>query len=210
MRLPPPTTTTTTNPADGRPTDATAPAELLLDNEDRAAAVAAALDAMHAAAAAAASLAPEQPSSNHPSPVPVPVPAAAPPPPANPTPPPPLPSSPLSRAHAAALLRACLSAPLPADDAVRACEPDVLALLPGRPAEAMRVAHARLHVFPFKDVGRCWLRAWVEGSLWRAVEVLEEGGGDWVAEVVRVVDMALILAGGVGREGVCESLAGDI
>lgn len=119
---------------------------------------------------------------------------------------------PLTRQAIAATLRKALAAPLPPSDPVRECDPPVLDELQRNPKGVMAVAHRRIHVFPFKDVGRCWLRAWVEGSLWRAVGILEgtEAGEeeDWIAELVRVVDMALILAGGVGREGVCEWVFG--
>ncbi|KAF9630585.1 Transcription factor jumonji/aspartyl beta-hydroxylase [Lasiodiplodia theobromae] len=117
-----------------------------------------------------------------------------------------LPSTP-TRSAVATLLRDHLGAPLAASDPIRECDPLVLEELPRNPREVMRVAHEKIHVFPFKDVRKCWLRAWVEGSLARATEVLENDGeelGDWVAEVVRLVDMALILAGGVGRESTCE------
>ncbi|KAL1635729.1 hypothetical protein SLS58_010092 [Diplodia intermedia] len=115
--------------------------------------------------------------------------------------------APLTRSGVATLLRDHLSAPLAMSDAVRECDPPVLEELPRDPREVMRMAHKKIHVFPFKDVRKCWLRAWVEGSLARAREVLEDDGedaGDWVTEVVRLVDMALILAGGVGRETTCE------
>ncbi|KAK8173071.1 hypothetical protein BKA80DRAFT_215587, partial [Phyllosticta citrichinensis] len=128
---------------------------------------------------------------------------------------------PLTRSAISSLLRAHLSTTLPPTDALHACGASITALLPTQPRAVLRVAHAKLHAFPFKDVPACWLRAWSEACLWECVRVLRVAGDDggsaaaaeddeddeeeeeqWLDDVVRVLDMGLILAGGVGREEV--------
>ncbi|KAK7521402.1 uncharacterized protein IWZ02DRAFT_421016 [Phyllosticta citriasiana] len=128
---------------------------------------------------------------------------------------------PLTRPALSSLLRAHLSSPLSPDDPLHACGASVTALLPRQPRAVLRIAHAKIHAFPFKDVPACWLRAWSEGCLWACVGLLSESGGEevekgggeeeegeeddeWLDDVVRVLDMGLILAGGVGREKVYE------
>ncbi|KAK8188264.1 uncharacterized protein BKA78DRAFT_226636, partial [Phyllosticta capitalensis] len=117
---------------------------------------------------------------------------------------------PLTRSTLSSLLRAHLSAPLSPGDALHACGSSVTSLLPTLPLAVLRLTHAKIHAFPYKDVPACWLRAWAEGCLWRCVELLEEAHGEeskverWLDEVVRVLDMGLIIGGGVGREEVFE------
>ncbi|KAK8159963.1 hypothetical protein BC567DRAFT_201426 [Phyllosticta citribraziliensis] len=111
--------------------------------------------------------------------------------------------SPLTRSTISSLLRAHLSTTLAPSDALHACGASVTALLPSQPRAVLRVAHAKLHAFPFKDVPACWLRAWSEACLWECVrDEEEEEEEEWLNAVIRVLDMGLILAGGVGREDV--------
>lgn len=82
----------------------------------------------------------------------------------------------------------------------------------------MKLALEKLHAYPYKDVPVCWRRLYTEGALGVAVEILTKAGrgdgrgeegedgkegdekADWLDEVVKTLDMALILTGGVGRE----------
>lgn len=192
-------------PAKAAETASGEPAGHVHSADDKAAGVAAALSAMHAAAAILSKPSVRTAISASKETVTSAVPAE---PPINQNPLPPVHGLqfPITRATVATLLRDHLSAPLPGNDPIRECEPSILEKLQTHPSEVMSVAHEKIHVFPFKDVRKCWLRAWVEGSMWRAIEILQGKGeeSDWVAEVVRIADMALILAGGVGRERACE------
>jgi len=89
------------------------------------------------------------------------------------------------------------------------------------PAAITSLAYQKLHVFPFSAVPECWRRAYEEGCLWSVVQVLEsvaqradehedlESGSEqhsaeaqddqWIEEVVRLCDQALIMTGAPGR-----------
>ena len=118
----------------------------------------------------------------------------------------------------------------PEDDPIHDCNQDLTQILIDNPEEMLRLAERELNVFPFRDVGRGWLRLFVDASLGVAVGRLrrsrgeevdegpgrvlrervedrgkggEEGGGNgwaWLDELVGVLDRALIMAGGLGRE----------
>ncbi|KAI9833790.1 MAG: hypothetical protein M1819_003524 [Sarea resinae] len=148
----------------------------------------------------------------------------------------------------------------PAEDAIAACGASVLAILPRRPADCLRLARTKLHVYPFKEVPLCWRRLFEDASLILALRLIrrrlglvvdveaetaeeeegEEGedyvvvegqerelcrnediqgkgeeaqgekkaGGeaDWLDEVVRVLDMAIIMSGAPKRREMIEDL----
>ncbi|KAL9026918.1 MAG: hypothetical protein Q9196_004490 [Gyalolechia fulgens] len=121
-------------------------------------------------------------------------------------------------------------------DPITECPASVLALLPVAPDPLIALAHSKLHTFAFDSVPVCWRRLYTDASIAKAVGVIgkargysagqassqEEkplGGGkatsddeeapkdkDWVDEVVRVLDMAAIMAGAAGREDTIERL----
>lgn len=73
------------------------------------------------------------------------------------------------------------------------------------------LADQEIHVFPFKDVKNCWFRLYTDTSIVRAINLLlgynQAGEYDGLLEppqlaskIVGMLDMALIMAGGVGRE----------
>jgi hypothetical protein len=91
------------------------------------------------------------------------------------------------------------------------------------------VANQKLHVFPFKDVKACWFRLYTDTSIVKAVRKIQEKIGEgrnafarppddsvprrrkttercindasgWLGDVTAMLDMALIMAGGLGRE----------
>lgn len=134
-----------------------------------------------------------------------------------------------------------LQAPLSPRDPIRDCGSASLAILSTRPDDVVRLAHEKLHAFPFKDVPLCWRRLYTEAALWKASRTLsqhvlcerpaggkrprhvagnegvegegERGGshhgeehGEWIAEVARTLDMALILTGAPSREELIERI----
>lgn len=111
--------------------------------------------------------------------------------------------------------------------------PLILSLLPHRSDAILRLARERLHTYPYASVPILWRRTFTEASLYLACQAilqalddevnvddansasrcadqeadkLSEGGGDWIQAVVEKLDMALIMAGGAGREDDIERL----
>ena len=91
--------------------------------------------------------------------------------------------------------------------------------------DLLKLADEKLHVFPFKDVRPCWLRLYTDASIAKAIKLLRENLVDsknqdeletdchdsaWLDEVVRLLDMALIMAGGLGREGLIHQLFAEL
>ncbi len=105
----------------------------------------------------------------------------------------------------------------PAADPIHDCAQDLSKLLTG-PDELLHLAERELNVFPFRHVARGWFRLFVDAALGRAVRLIweglererERGSGEWLDEVVAVLDRALIMAGGVGREEVIQRLLGAL
>lgn len=76
----------------------------------------------------------------------------------------------------------------------------------------LSLAHTKLHTFPFKNVKPCWFRLFTDASLVQALRLLgflpsERSDQSLVAQghrcigkVVSLLDMALIMAGALGRE----------
>ncbi|OCK84098.1 jumonji domain-containing 5 [Lepidopterella palustris CBS 459.81] len=99
-----------------------------------------------------------------------------------------------------------LSASLSDNDEIHGCGQAALSILPARPDACIRLAHEKLHAYPYKDVPTCWRRLYTEGSLWKILQILKKQQGDWVTEVIRILDMALILTGGFGRKELIEKI----
>ncbi len=99
----------------------------------------------------------------------------------------------------------------PPADPIHDCGQDLSQLLTN-PDELLHLAERELNVFPFRNVARGWFRLFVDAALGRAVRLIrrnlegETGSEGWLDEVVTVLDRALIMAGGVGREEVIERL----
>jgi hypothetical protein len=99
-------------------------------------------------------------------------------------------------------------------DPIRECGRAVLLLLPSDPALCQDLAYQNLHSVPYSEVKTCWRRLYTDATLWKAVELAiargnacgeEQAAKDgWVDEVVRMLDMALILTGAPEREEVIE------
>ncbi|KAI4683036.1 uncharacterized protein J4E84_006938 [Alternaria hordeiaustralica] len=110
-------------------------------------------------------------------------------------------------------------------DPIRECGRAALSLLPNDFELALKLAYQKLHDVPYREVKTCWRRLYTDASLWKVLslvdgerdehlrETLSESGGDkeevdsksdWVDEVVRILDMALILTGAPEREELVE------
>lgn len=95
---------------------------------------------------------------------------------------------------------------------------DVLNKLLTAPDEVLSLAEREINVFPFREVGQGWFRLFVDASLGIALGVLRRGlelgervrkeSGDrrWLDDAVRLLDRALIIAGGAGREELIHGL----
>ncbi|KAH0838930.1 jmjC domain containing protein [Fonsecaea pedrosoi] len=79
--------------------------------------------------------------------------------------------------------------------------------------ELFSLADQKLHTFPFKDVQPCWFRLYTDASIAKVLKLLglltSPAQKDWslsdslkthVNGIVSILDMSLIMAGGLGRE----------
>ena len=74
------------------------------------------------------------------------------------------------------------------------------------------LADEKLHTFPFKGVKPCWFRLYTDASIAKVLTLLELNSsspkkaslsailGDRLDDIVTILDMALLMAGGLGRE----------
>ena len=101
------------------------------------------------------------------------------------------------------------------NDPIYECDLD-LRDLPSNADDLFKIADKNLHVFPFKDVKSCWFRLYTDSSIAKAVDIVRKGLeqsaqkrmpddssnrlAERIDEVVKTLDMALIMAGGLGRE----------
>ncbi|MCJ1477472.1 hypothetical protein MMC13_006144 [Lambiella insularis] len=100
-------------------------------------------------------------------------------------------------------------------DPIQRCGQDTLNKLADKPDPLLHLANDKLHVFPFNNVDACWRRLYTDASVLKAVLVIQEhlamddkGMQDttWIDEVVRTLDMALIMTGAPLREQMIEAL----
>jgi hypothetical protein len=111
-------------------------------------------------------------------------------------------------------------------DPIRDCGRAALSLLPNDAELCLKLAYQKLHDVPYKEVKTCWRRLYADASLWKVLELVEgrpeeESDGHtsedseadpegrledvgWVDEVVRLLDMTLILSGAPNREELVE------
>lgn len=133
--------------------------------------------------------------------------------------------------------------PFAEHDPVHQCGTAALSIIARRPDDVIRLAHEKIHSIRYQDVPTSWLRLYTEGSLWKALRIVDEECGldqepqkagrgyelgsspvaangdgearlgkegrqeqeyDWIAAVVKALDMALIVAGAPLREGLAE------
>ena len=116
------------------------------------------------------------------------------------------------------------------DDEINKCPPSALYLLLARPDALITLAHTKLHTYPFASVPACWHRLYTDASISLAVNLIKENWVDnarngvnwsdgekdeddndeWIGEVVRTLDMAIIMAGAAGRRGIVDTLTGAL
>jgi lysine-specific demethylase 8 len=103
-------------------------------------------------------------------------------------------------------------------DPIREAGRAALALLPDDFDLGLKLAYQKLHDVPYKKVKTCWRRLYADASLWKVLRLVGDrpsstgseeegdvdGGTDWVDEVIRVLDMTLILTGAPEREELVE------
>lgn len=98
------------------------------------------------------------------------------------------------------------------NDPIQRCGQEVSNELLKRPDELVRLSHEKLHVFPFKDVDACWRRLYTDASIAKALLMIkahlseDKSSATWLDDVVRALDMALIMTGAPLREKMVEDL----
>jgi hypothetical protein len=97
------------------------------------------------------------------------------------------------------------------DDSIIDCGRAALALLHSNPDLARKLAYQKLHDVPYKEVKTGWRRLYTDASLQRVLVVIEgyldiseraHEIGAWLDEVVKLLDMALILTAAPGSSSV--------
>ena len=114
-------------------------------------------------------------------------------------------------------------------DAVLECPASTRHLLSTHPAALIKLAHSKIHSYQFNQVPVCWRRLFTDASICKAICIIRENlkadgehedneeskaktgdGSDQretcIQEVVRLMDMALIMAGAPGRAGMIEEI----
>lgn len=98
------------------------------------------------------------------------------------------------------------------NDPIQRCAQDVLKELMNNPDDSIRLAHEKLHVFPFGDVDACWRRLYTDASFAKALLAIQahlpedKPRASWLDDVVHTLDMALIMTGAPLREKKVEEL----
>ncbi|KAL9133275.1 MAG: hypothetical protein Q9175_005546 [Cornicularia normoerica] len=116
------------------------------------------------------------------------------------------------------------------NDPILDCPPSTRSILPFRPAALIQLAHAKIHSYLFSKVPVSWRRLFTDASIEQAIRVVQDGveaierarcvedadgikfvnpEGEkeaWVQEAVRLLDMAIIMAGAPEREEMIEEL----
>lgn len=104
-------------------------------------------------------------------------------------------------------------------DPICRCGQDLLVRIADEPDSVIALANEKLHVFPFKDVDSCWRRLYTDACVVKSVLTIQEhlsfddmGMQDtaWIDEVVRTLDMALIMTGAPLREQMIADLLSQL
>src|SRR5271156_5255863 len=121
---------------------------------------------------------------------------------------------------------------LDSDDPILDCSEDIASELFSQTEKLATLAEEKLRTFPFSDVKACWFRLYTDTRLLQAVRRIqhakrtqkapdplpskrqscdrseEDEAADcsWMDEVVSLLDMALIMAGGLRREDLIHEL----
>ncbi|KIX99946.1 uncharacterized protein Z520_04584 [Fonsecaea multimorphosa CBS 102226] len=99
------------------------------------------------------------------------------------------------------------------DDPIHECFPNGMAKnILDQAEEFFNLADKKLHTFPFKDVQPCWFRLYTDASIVKVLKMLDLTSPTWedsrlsesltihFDEIVAILDMSLIMAGGLRRE----------
>jgi hypothetical protein len=107
------------------------------------------------------------------------------------------------------LLRNEISRPYDVADSIHKCDSAVMSILQSHPEESLRLAHSKLHAYPFRDVPDCWRRLYCEASLWKAYSILPrllpiQNANSEVLEhtcsdIISTLDLCLIMSGAPER-----------
>lgn len=104
------------------------------------------------------------------------------------------------------------------NDEIHQCECEQLDDLGRHADELLELANQKIHVFPLSEVKSCWFRLYTDASLVKAIQCLDAypqarlTTSDNTAiqplldQAVCLLDMALIVAGGLGREEMIQKL----
>jgi hypothetical protein len=100
------------------------------------------------------------------------------------------------------------------EDPITKCGKENIELLVINPDAALKLANEKLHVFPFKDVESCWRRLYTDAGVRKAISQtlnhLEESNLSWLDEVVKQIDMVLIMTGAPLREKMVEDFLREL
>ncbi|SLM39826.1 JmjC domain [Lasallia pustulata] len=103
-------------------------------------------------------------------------------------------------------------------DPIHECGTAATSLILRRPDDLIRLAHDKIYSFPFSKVPACWRRLYTDASIIKAVLAIKSHLADvnphkaihpddeWLTDVVKLLDMALIMTGAPLREPMIEQL----
>ncbi|KAF2277110.1 Clavaminate synthase-like protein [Westerdykella ornata] len=91
------------------------------------------------------------------------------------------------------------------EDHLLQCGVPALHLLRHCPDAALQFGYEKLHAVPYREVKTRWRRYYTDAAVRKVLGILESvGEEDWITQVVRTLDMALILTAAPGREELIE------
>jgi lysine-specific demethylase 8 len=111
------------------------------------------------------------------------------------------------------------------DDIIHQCFPDGVdtGKILDQPDVFLDLANRKLNTFPFKDVKPCWFRLYTDASVAKVLKLIEPDSfsaeEDTVAgydldghldAIVSILDMALIMAGGLGRQELIHGILAEL
>ncbi|ETI25620.1 hypothetical protein G647_02394 [Cladophialophora carrionii CBS 160.54] len=113
---------------------------------------------------------------------------------------------------------------VPPHDAIHQCFPDGVdaGKILDQPDHFLDLADKKLHTFPFKDVKTCWFRLYSDASVAKVLKLVRLDSSSeedsvtryrletQLDEIVSILDMALIMAGGVGREELIHGILAEL
>ena len=101
-------------------------------------------------------------------------------------------------------------------DPIHECGTAATSLILRRPDDLIQLAYDKIHSYPFSAVPVCWRRLYTDASIVKAVLAIKSHlanadgkaieDDEWVTDVVKTLDMALIMTGAPLRESMIEEL----